>query len=849
MMLRVLVIACAVAAFSGCASLQSKSSAEELTTFLGEGERYFDNADYEQALNTWRHGLQISRERDATRYVGSFLTNLGVAYLNAGYFDKALNTQTEALATKRQLGDRSGEATNLTNIGNIYLALGRYDDALDYFHRSLKIERRLQQRGGEAIDLTNIATAHAYLGEYGDALSYARRALRIHRALEDREGESANLNNIGVFQKNLGQLEAAEASFRHALAIARDDGYRHGQATSLGNLGFLYSDTGRFDAARRTLLESEALLKNLAAVDLLWKVQIGLGRIEVQTRRYQAAEGHYVRALDSIEQLRAGIQDDASETSFVRGKLVAYDELISLYAILHELDPDVGFAHKALAVFERKQGRAFLEEMGKSGARRFSGLPDPVRQREIELERGLMRTRAALTSHAISSDALRALHRDLDDQLDQVERFRAQLKAEYPRYYALKYPSPASVEVLQAALASNEKVLAYHVMPTATLAWLITPDGLEFYRIDVGNQQLEEWAVALRAIAAELIAAIQRQEPGFRLQRFADRLREPWDNAAALIYQKLFPEALRKQLKLGGVIYIIPSDSLYDIPFEALVTSAANRPVRYLVQDHAVAYLSSASLLPLLRQSSVSRSASNRYPFLAFADPVYSVGGEDASTDVWSRQQTRTYVDYLGGNFSAIPQAAQTARAIEKILAAPARSEPLRLGEDASRETVMRLNAESVLKNYQYLYFGVHGILPGEVTRILQPALALSHPERYGYLTMADVLALSLDADLVTLSACNTARGEAIRGEGIRGLTRAFMYAGADTVGATMWSVEAASIHALSEGLYRNLAQGIGQAQALRQVKLRLIENEDPSQSLYHHPYFWAPLVLFGDGA
>jgi len=146
--------------------------------------------------------------------------------------------------------------------------------------------------------------------------------------------------------------------------------------------------------------------------------------------------------------------------------------------------------------------------------------------------------------------------------------------------------------------------------------------------------------------------------------------------------------------------------------------------------------------------------------------------------------------------------------------------------------------------------FACHGILPNEISRINQPALVLSDPDpqtkEEGFLTMADVFGLKLGADLVTLSACNTGRGKTIKGEGIMGLTRAFMFAGTPAITVTLWSVESMSAKALNVGLFKNLKAGKSRAEALRDIKLSMLRGEHGEQ--WKQPYFWAPVVVFGDG-
>jgi CHAT domain-containing protein len=261
----------------------------------------------------------------------------------------------------------------------------------------------------------------------------------------------------------------------------------------------------------------------------------------------------------------------------------------------------------------------------------------------------------------------------------------------------------------------------------------------------------------------------------------------------------------------------------------------------YLIEDIPITYLSSASLLKTLREAKARRTISARYPLLAFAHPVYNVDTPQETATVRGLR-TQAYRELLGGGLPELPETAEEAETVAELFNAPVETEPLQLRQDASRNNVFSLNTKKRLDDYQYLLFAMHGVLPGEVSRITQSALILSDD----FLMMADVFSLQLNAKLVALSACNTGRGEQVRGEGVMGLTRAFMYAGTPAIAVTLWSVESLSAKTLSIGMFRYLKEGHTPAQALRAIKVRMLHGEEGQD--YSHPYYWAPYVVFGDG-
>jgi len=254
-------------------------------------------------------------------------------------------------------------------------------------------------------------------------------------------------------------------------------------------------------------------------------------------------------------------------------------------------------------------------------------------------------------------------------------------------------------------------------------------------------------------------------------------------------------------------------------------------------------------LLKTLRDAQTRNQIKAAEPLLAFADPIYPACSEPQNiqrrSDSFISLRTRAYQDLVGGCFKRLPETKDEVTEIAQLLKAPI-DKALKLREAASRKTVFNIK----LDNYRHIVFASHAVLPNETSIVNQPALVLSHqqPDENAYLTMADVFGLQLNADFVTLSACNTGQGEHIKGEGIRGLTRAFMYAGTPAVSVTLWAVESQAAKSLSTGMFKYLTQKeeMPLAQALQQAKLELMAGKDKVYET--HPYFWAPFVIWGDG-
>jgi tetratricopeptide (TPR) repeat protein len=819
------------------------------------GVEYRNLGQYNQALEYYQQALQIKREIQDRRGEGGDLSNIGVVYDNLGQYQKALAYYQQALEIRREIQDRRGEGTDLTNIGVVYKNLGQYNQALAYYQQALQIKREIQDQRGVGNNLTNIGVVYGNLGQYNQALEYFQQALAIDREIKNPRGEGAYLTNLGAVYDNLGQYSLALEYYQQALAIDREIKDRRGEGADLTNIGVEYKNLGDYQKAKEAFQESLAIHIAIETGET-WTTQRGLASTEAKLNQPEPAIKHYEQALDNIEKLRAGITEKEHKTSFMQDKLFVYDELIALLQSLHQKQPEKGYDRKAIEIFERKQGRIFLEEMGKSSAWRFAGVPNKISQRDRKFEQQIAMTRKNRTEALAQGKDAEPHRKRLEKLHAEQADFEKILQTDYPAYYALKYPKPVALETLQKdVLQADELLLIYNIREEITDLWIIGKHQFQMLTLDISEKALQGKVNAFRAGPDMLIEAINT-EPSWEIPDLAEENLPSMRQASYDLYQQLLPAAAKTLLKDARTLYIVPTGPLYGLPFGALETHNPDEhdEPHYLIQDYPIAYLSSASLLKTIRET--KRKVSERQPFLAFAHPEYPetcpLKSAEAS-DFIQTKRTEAYLKLAGsgenGCFTKEDELADTkvqAEEIAKQLQVSTDSDALQLRAKASRSNVFDFSDKKRLDDYQYVLFAAHAVLPNEITRINQSAIVLSNPDTEGYLTMADAFALQMNADLVMLSACNTGRGEKIKGEGVRGLTRAFMYAGTPAVSVSLWSVESRSAKELSISLFKYLQAGKPLAQALRQSKLDLMDHD--YMEMYQHPYFWAPFVVFGDG-
>lgn len=858
---------------------ESRSSGDKKATvecLIRLGRVYLQTGRYGKALELLEEAHKISTELKFGGYAATSLTVAGKVYRNLGQYEKALEHHRRALAIRRNTNnDRIGE--DLLSIGTINRFLGQYPRAIQDLEKALEVFRRYNVRRFEATALSEIGAVYRLMGHPEKALPYHEQALAISRELKNRFQEQYDLLYIGLAHFPLGEASKALQYFEQSLAIAREIQNPKGEAVSLLNMGDALTRMKQFDKAREAVSRCREIFSELGETEFIWRAEFCLGRVMAKQGRYEEALDHYERAVDTIEGLRSSLSEEGARGTYMENKMRVYDEFVGLLLILHGKNPSKGYDRRSFEIFERKQGRSFLEAMGKSGAKHFAWLPQQLRDRESELDERLEECKKSLSEEQSRPPGQRrkgeieVLSKRMGQLKGSLNALEAEIQRDFPDYYALKHPKPASVAELQErVLRPGELLMVYGVMDRETVLWSLSREHFELFSIPVNENDLAHKVHDFRDGLRVVLEAVRKRQPDFVIRRIIQESMEGLLTKGRELHDLLIPQGALKRVSTAGILYVVPGGSLYILPFEALIPpqTAADKRLRFLVESRPVAYLSSASLLKTLRESTGRKREKPLYPLIAFANPVYGGKGKAAGGNGLSpghpqepkhpdenapevSVRSLAFMDLMGGAFVELPETEDEAKEIMSLLGAPQGSQPLQLRDAASRSNIMRMNETDRLKDYRYLVFSCHGILPEEVDGVRQPSLVLSHPDPQnkedGFLTMADVFRLKLNADFVSLSACNTGMGKIVRGEGVIGLTRAFMYAGTPALMVNLWSVESQSAKLLNTGFYRNLKEGANRAEALRRSKLNLIQGEEGDH--LRHPFFWAPSVIFGDGS
>jgi CHAT domain-containing protein len=727
---------------------------------------------------------------------------------------------------------------------------GRFDEAQALFQRANPIIQS-SSPSARARLASYLALDAANRRNFADALKFARQATAARRAEVNASvaassnggppamsrGELAHSLRIEAeMALRLGDLASAQAAADEALWIVSEEGglplWWRPETVAL--MGEVNARQGRVVVAERDFKDAVSLDKKL------FGDTAPTARMELKLGAFYADEQVYPAAIENFRAAFAILaKDPVARAQLVPDQIAPFITAAAASNGDHSLDAEI-FRASQLAGSDVAD-----QTIARVAARRAT--VDPELKALVEQADDAARTRDAARMDLAAEYAKPDDERDgtrekaLDTQLStasaQAETLNAKLHTSYPSYASLADPGPAELADVKARLGNGEAFLTYVIGAKSSYALLVTQNGLVVRKLDATDLQLSSDVNALRAAFIPRLGRL----PDFSIK-----------SSYALDRELLGP----LDDDLGGVDHLVVATNgdLSNLPFALLVTSEpregqehAYTQAAWLVRKMAVSQEPSARAWLLLH--SEARNAQAPQPFFGVGDPAFS-GGAPSGTNAMAALATSCQSNGAVSPemLRALAPLPDTKHEVETVGAALGASpNSLLLGPSATESAVLGEN----LAQYRIVYFATHGLLPGELHCQSEPALVLSPPQgtaapgNDGMLYASQIAGLKLNADLVVLSACNTAAAGGTRfgGGALEGLADSFFDAGARAVLASHWEVPSASTVKLMTGVFDRKRAGIGYAEALRQAQLQLI-----AQGPTAHPFNWAAFTLIGDG-
>jgi CHAT domain-containing protein/Tfp pilus assembly protein PilF len=807
---------------------------------LGEPQKAFDY--YGQALPLWR-----SLNNDGGQ--GDTLNNIGVIYFNLGEVQKALEYYQQALPLRQASGNKRREADTLDNIGIVYRVLGDPSQAFDHLQRALELRREAKDVAGEANSLHYIGYTYAAMDKPEKALDYYQRALPLRRTAGDRRGEAVTLNAAGEIYASRGETDKSFEHHQQALELLRAVGDRRLEAVTQVLIGNIHALSGRSQEAVRNYTQSISIFESLGAKrDEAWARQ-GLARIERDRGNLGEARRQIETTIALVEAMRIQVSSRQLRASYLATKQNAYEFYTDLLMLMHRCDPKAGHDAEAFQISERARARGFREMLAESGVDLRQGVDPVLLERERHLSQvlnakaeRLMRLRGQRNT----DEQVAALKQEVGGLENEYQQVQGDIRRRSPHYAAITQPSTLALrEVQQQLLDRDTMLLEYSLGSERSYLWAISQNSYKSYelpardRIDQSARRLYG-LVRARSVKKKNERETQRRE---RIRRADAELGKAAAELGEMVLGPVAEELGAKRLAL------VADGMLQYIPFAMLPVSSARSVYQPLIVKHEIVTLASASALAVQRKERAGRKMAPRN-IAVIADPVFDVADPRVNSGV--REQPRVpdvyatrIVEHLSDGEAKlrIPRLPYTRQEAERILSVMPTGANLK-AVDFNAQRAAALGGE--LREYRYVHFATHGYIDSEKPGLSAIVLSLVDEQgqaRDGFLRAQEIYNLQLPAELVVLSACQTGLGRDIKGEGLVGLTRGFMYAGAPRVIVSLWSVSDRGTADLMGRLYAGMIKtGQRPAAALRSAQLEMWR-----QKGWRSPYYWAAFVQQGE--
>jgi CHAT domain-containing protein len=850
--------------------------------------------DYSIRKSLYRANVEYSRGR--LFEARGKLSDAEAAYRSAELdFTEAMNRTTNERQAARRWSVEVVRDNMIASQGVVKAKQGRYAEAEADARRALL--NRLASVGKYNLTTATIIIPRFAIilldqGRYSEAEKLTRTQIDIFRALgvtSDSQYFVQALNNLASMQALQGQWSEAARTYAAIDEVTESwDFARKAQLVNIDRVLALYNagHVAEGVAAGRQLLAQSATRfgpQHASTAYAQAALAVGLYR----ENRDAEALNTFRRAIPVVLSAAKDAESDDTINAAAREQRTRILTESYMALLARSLDSDSAAA-ETFPLADAIRSRSVQLALTLSGARAVAGSPKlaELARREQDMAKQLAAQRELLNEFLArprekrDEASIRELQMRIDALRTEHDVVRRQLAQEFPAYANLIDPHPPTVDAIRSVLKPGEAFISFYFGREHSFVWVISPHKpLAFAAIDMTADDIAAKVKILRA-ALEPQAALISDIPPFDLTLAYELyglllkpVEDGWKTAKSLV---VATNGALGELPLG-VLSTAPSQ----IDAQATPLFAGYRNVPWLARSHAVTMIPSASALVTMRR--LPPSSPQRDKLIAFGDPYFSAqeaaaaeepalpmrvastGLDESSADALTRgtalklRASPHTEDADTATLAMLPRLADTRQELTAIARAldvdPAKA--LYLGKDANERNVETMN----LSHYRIVAFATHGLVPGDLDGLTEPALALTAPEVAGVtgdglLTMSKILALKLDADWVVLSACNTAAGAGAGAEAASGLGRAFFYAGTRAVLVTNWSVHSASARELVSDLFRRQAADpkLSRSEALRQAMITLLDgkgftdNNGKMVFTYSHPLFWAPYTIIGDG-
>jgi len=792
---------------------------------------YWEENDFPEFFNLNKKAYELSLILNSLKDQAICLYDIGLYYWKNDNYSSSLKYYDASLTISKKINSIREQTDTLNNMGIIYKEIGNYDKAIEYLTEAYNLDKityDLDKKTNNtsilsidlnslSIDLNNIGTTYRKKGlisnnklDFNEALNFFNESIKYENLSKNPKTKIKVINNIGTIYNDIENYSEALKYFNIGLSLAETIQDHETRSFILNNIGIVYYDLGNYEESTKYCQQAIDLAQQIKSGYVLWEAYLDMGNSYKKQSKYPEALTSYKESIDVIETTRANIDLEEMKASYfgTDKRIEAYHNLIDLLARLNTAEPEKSYGAEAFSYLERAKARAFLDNLEVAHISVSGGVDAKLANEEKQINADTTALYKKLLMPDLTPEQKAQIEIDLKKNEENYDRLKREIRAANPALATLS-PNIITLKEAQSRLLDDKTVfIAYSVGKDSSYGFAISRASVRIFPISSRNNLQKKITDYLKVISDK-------------------------DSSDFHLGYELFSELVSPALD-GHTqrLFIVPDDALYYLPFEALLT--ATDSTSWLLRKYTIAYAPSlSSLSEIIKRTRTGAQRSK--DILALGDPDYGPNEKAAgSADIFQNFYSSSDFKFFRLAYSGIE--------VQKIAALfPKKREEILQRDEASESGLKKLP----LSDFKIIHFAAHALIDDQ--RPARSAIVLSldpSSQDDGFLLTRDIYNLRLNADLVSLSACQTGKGQFFRGEGIESLSRAFFYAGASSVLMSLWSVNDQATYQLMERFYAHLCSSKTLMDALKIAKIEMMDSK-----VFAHPFYWAGFVIIGDAA
>lgn len=753
--------------------------------------------EYEKALLHYEKALEINKAQNDSSAMANTLNNIGYVYSLWGKYDEALKYYLQASDIDMKLNDALNITIDMNNIGSLCEAWGNYELALSYYQKALELSLEFGYEKRLSIQYNNLAGIYSSLNQHDKAIEYYQKSLEMSRKNKYKLSEIHCLNNIGTAYFNLKDYENAISSFLASLKMSKENNLDIEQANVLNNIGMVYYRASKLEQATYAYQKALEIFEQKGKKNSTATVLNNMGAVYYSCAKFHEAIPYFENAVKLIEEIRITASDEMRR-DYLDKHLRTYRFLISCYI-------KTGQNHKAFQTTEQSSARYLAEQL--------SNVQDKVPFVNLKIYQKTLSPETAIIKFA---------NMDWD--------YSARLVLDENNIFSTEIKNSNVIDTIFSIYKNN-------ICPT------VKKEKIRFrghYLQDTLYAKNQPDFILIINYYRHLLTKANKNPKQQEMLTFLSK------QLYLFLFNKIEP-----YIKNKTELIILPDGILGFVPFETLIMPDG----RYLCQKYQISYLQSIAVSNLIAQRPTAKNSILTIGGAIYNDKTYQSDMEITEKELnalkkqfisaqkKNKNMGKIYDKLQRGGWTNLPGTKVEATAISML----EENSTLITGQEANETRIKKMSKSEELKKYRILHFATHGIAVPEMPELSAIVLSLDADSlNDGYLRMREISELDVQAEFVNLSACQTGLGKIYGGEGVVGLTQAWLIAGSKGLSVSLWQVDDIATKEFMIAMYKKVFEkNMSFNQAIYQTKIEFINGKFGNQ--YKQPYYWAPFVYYGN--